>query len=376
MRASGSLRVLVTDAAQRVALEVARCLGRAEHRVLAVESRQPGHVPTFASRYCNESARPEEGEPMIEFLLRRAAGVDVLIPIMTNSVIQVADRLDEFRSRCRVLVPRPDVVRQVIGKASIVAAAEQVGVPVPRTVRPETAADLDAAAREVGLPAIVKLADDEGLYLAPQDRYGLARSPEELHSVWTRLASIKPRPVIQERILGLGIGFSAVLGGDSELLGAIAHQRIREYPILGGPSTCCVSIDDPVLTEQSLELLRSVGWIGPAMVEYKRDERDGSYRLLEINARFWGSMPLARLSGLNLPAALVENACHGTVPPQTRAKTGVKMRILPKDVLAGGSYLAHGRGREFAGFVRDLFDPRVKPGLFDPTDPKPAFLFL
>ena len=112
------------------------------------------------------------------------------------------------------------------------------------------------------------------------------------------------------------------------------------------------------------------------MVEYKRDRRDGTYRLLEVNPRFWGSVPLARLSGLNLPAALVANAVDGSLPQDTMAKTGVKMRILPKDILAGAGYLASGRLGKFGGFARDLFDPRVKPGLFDSTDPKPAFLIF
>ena len=374
--APAAQRVVVTDASQRVALEIVRCLGRARHTVIAVESNSARSVPTFASRYCHETARPAPGEPLDEFLLHQAGRADVLIPVSTNTVILVADRLDDFRSRCAVLVPPAEIVRKVIGKASIIAAAENVGVPVPRTVRPSSVDDLDTVSQKLDFPLVVKLADDENLYLAPQDRYGFAGSLTELRALWTHLHGIKPRPVVQQRIQGPGIGFSTVLGSGGEFLGAVAHERIREYPISGGPSTCCVSIHDPHLMDLSLRLLRSVGWIGPAMVEYKRDLRDGSYRLLEINPRFWGSIPLARLAGLNLPAAMVDYIAHGRVPEERLAATGVKMRILPKDVLAGVGYLAAGRVGDFGGFVRDLFDPRVRPGLFDLTDPKPALFFL
>jgi len=374
--AAPASRVLVTDAAQRVALEVVRCLGRAGHTVVAVESHEPRRIPTFSSRYCDSSATAAGDEPFDEFLLRCAEDVDVVIPISTNNVIRVAARLEEFRARCAVLVPPIETVRTVVGKAAIIAAARDAGVPVPGTARPESLDDVATAAQPLGFPVVVKLADDEGLYLAPKERYGFARTPEELRTLWRALDRIKPRPVVQELIEGPGIGFSTVVGRDGQCLGSISHERLREHPITGGPSTCCVSMHDPVLTEQSLRLLRAVGWVGPAMVEYKRDRRDGTYRLLEVNPRFWGSVPLARLSGLNLPAALVANAVDGSVPQATMAKTGVKMRILPKDILAGAGYLASGRLAEFGGFARDLFDPRVKPGLFDSTDPKPAFLFF
>ena len=79
-------------------------------------------------------------------------------------------------------------------------------------------------------------------------------------------------------------------------------------------------------------LLRSLGWQGVAMVEFKRDSRDGSLRLMEINGRFWGSLQLAIDAGVDFPAILVD-LVGGKRPPQRPAyRTGVRTRWLWGDV--------------------------------------------
>ncbi len=51
------------------------------------------------------------------------------------------------------------------------------------------------------------------------------------------------------------------------------------------------------------------------MVEFKVDDRDGRARLLEINGRFWGSLPLAVHAGADFPAAYYRLACGEPFQP-------------------------------------------------------------
>ena len=108
---------------------------------------------------------------------------------------------------------------------------------------------------------------------------------------YEKMKAYDPAPIVQERIEGEGGGVSLLLGRDSELLGAICHRRLREYPMSGGPSTCCVTTFDPARIEQAHALLRSFGFVGLAMVEYKGD------CILEVNPRIWGSFPLVVRAG-------------------------------------------------------------------------------
>jgi predicted ATP-grasp superfamily ATP-dependent carboligase len=80
---------------------------------------------------------------------------------------------------------------------------------------------------------------------------------------------------------------------------------------------------------RSEALLREIGWEGPAMVEYRHDERSGRAVLMEINGRFWGSLPLAAHSGA--PFGLAAYHALGLdcpVPDPQPYKTGVRCRFM------------------------------------------------
>jgi hypothetical protein len=79
-------------------------------------------------------------------------------------------------------------------------------------------------------------------------------------------------------------------------------------------------------------LLSHLGWRGVAMVEFKRDDRDGSLRLMEINGRFWGSLQLAIDAGVDFPAMLVDTAGATRPAPVTSYRIGVRSRWFWGDV--------------------------------------------
>jgi predicted ATP-grasp superfamily ATP-dependent carboligase len=87
------------------------------------------------------------------------------------------------------------------------------------------------------------------------------------------------------------------------LRAAFAHRRLREKPPSGGVSVLSESIAlDPQVLEQAERILEALKWHGVAMVEFKRDARDGVAKL-GINGRFWGSLQLSVDAGVGcLPA--------------------------------------------------------------------------
>ena len=67
------------------------------------------------------------------------------------------------------------------------------------------------------------------------------------------------------------------------------HQRIREYPITGGSSTCAKSVYCDELKRIGLKILKELHWHGVAMVEFKKRTCNGTYVLMESNPNFSGS---------------------------------------------------------------------------------------
>jgi predicted ATP-grasp superfamily ATP-dependent carboligase len=140
-------------------------------------------------------------------------------------------------------------------------------------------------------------------------------------------------PLIQEYIHGDGYGVE-VLCNHGEPRAIFMHRRLREYPITGGASTLRESIYNEKMKSIALDLMKGLGWHGVAMIEFKLDKRDGEPKLMEINGRFWGSLPLSIVSGVDFPYLLHKMVTEGDVEPVFEYETGVKCRwLVPGDIL-------------------------------------------
>ena len=113
-----------------------------------------------------------------------------------------------------------------------------------------------------------------------------------------------------------------------------AHKRIRQTRPIGGPSALAESIalnDD--LKNQALSMLKALEWSGPAMVEFKINEK-GEIYLLEINGRFWGSLYLPILAGIDIPFLYFKAANNIPIESQeTSYQIGLKGRYFWGDLL-------------------------------------------
>ena len=108
-----------------------------------------------------------------------------------------------------------------------------------------------------------------------------------------------PETVLQEYIPGHGCGlFATYQNGACKRV--FMHRRVREYPATGGVSSCAESFYDARLEFYGTRMLDALHWHGVAMVEFRRDARDGEYKLMEINPKFSPAVQgLASLEGAN-----------------------------------------------------------------------------
>jgi predicted ATP-grasp superfamily ATP-dependent carboligase len=267
----------------------------------------------------------------------------------------------------------------VNNKKSLMDIAKAAGIPTPITYQPDKCPDESFLQRLSGtfrLPVVVKLAEDSGLYLPPAQRYCIVNHPDELAEAWTRMHRLKPFPLIQEYIPGEGYGFSALMDNQSDIKAFFCHKRLREYPLSGGPSVLCQSIYNPALVESGTRLLKAVGWQGVAMVEFRKDKRDNTYKLMEINPRFWGSLPLATYSGVNFPDLLCRWASGKAFQPVLNYRLSAKVRFALLDLLVLYERLKRGQISSLYNFIADSFDADIKEGLWDWSDPRPFFAYI
>jgi predicted ATP-grasp superfamily ATP-dependent carboligase/thymidylate kinase len=334
-------RVLVTDAARGSAVSIIRSLGRRGMHVIAADSsaRNPG----FSSRYTAERLRyppPDESpEEVVEVLLAaaRSRRIDLIVPVTDETILPLVAARDRFAGVCRLAVPEPRALGTSLDKMATVELAARLGIPLPRTELVSTADEALRAAPALGWPVVIKprfsriLRDGRGI-----ERYTVSYAADE-GALAEELELLEGRcdVLLQEYCAGEAHGVE-VLAHEGRPLAAFQHRRLREVPITGGASSFRESVAlNPLLFSYASRLLAALEWTGLAMVEFKVGPNGP--RLMELNGRIWGSLPLALKSGVDFPAGLAE-VYLGNVPgpgqrPETSYAVGVRSRNLDLEVV-------------------------------------------
>jgi biotin carboxylase len=109
------------------------------------------------------------------------------------------------------------------------------------------------------------------------------------------------------------------------------YREKREYPLTGGCASFATSSYDARVKEQCEKILRDLNWSGVAMMEFKIGT-DHEVYFMELNPKFWASLELAVVSGVNFPALLIRMA-RGENVGQPPYKIGVSFRWILEDTL-------------------------------------------
>jgi D-aspartate ligase len=294
---------VVVDVGWVNGLAAIRSLGRAGVRVLALDHR-PSALG-FRSRYAEPvlTPDPQDEEAFVSFL----AGIELDAPAPLfathdeplNAIARAAGSLGD---RFLYPFPRWELLSRIQDKRSQLEAAEAAGVPVPRTAHPSSAGEARSAAEELGWPVLVKPSSTEGFKRRFRRQ---AFRCETAAEVETAYRDAEPyAPMVQEVVPGgdgelYSLGSYLAQGG--EPLGVFCGRKLRQTP--PGVGTCRVgeAVWVEEVVEQGLTLLRALDFHGLSQVEFKRDPRDGSFRLMEVNPRLWQWHGLASACGVDLP---------------------------------------------------------------------------
>ncbi len=364
-------RVLVVDAGVRHAIDVVRSLGK---RGIHVESVvKAGKPPASYSRYLAAShVFPLDGndmEPSIAFLeqLARQNRYDAIIAAGLDGFRILSCGLERLSAHAAVPVSSWPLFVIAEDKADTTLFGERVGVPTPITYYPDGLDDLERF-RDIPYPVVVKARRGQG-------HYAYAGNFEELRDVvYPQIcAEVEDQlaegvyPILQEFIIGKAHGFYALMN-HGEVVAYFMHERIHEVPPTGGPSAMAKSFYDEELIAAGSRMLRELKWHGVAMVEFKKDVKDGQYKLIEINPKFWGSLGLSIATGVDFPYLLTQMAVDGDARPVEMPRTPVTYQWLSMDIAHS---IAIKKPLQWLGFVL-----RGTPNDFRLADPMPNVMLL
>jgi predicted ATP-grasp superfamily ATP-dependent carboligase len=384
--------VIVLGIDTPIGLTVVRELGERGVPVHGIARSREG-VGLYSRWLFAKYMRPSSDQTLLELLaqIRRDHGAKLVMAISERDLffLRAASDADQLRD-IRPLVPERNILQIVGDKVATCAMAEKVGVPVPLSWQPCDGDTVDAPPPSLTFPCVLKWRNPEDVqadlarlgvpFLKAEYCYDLPGLTEAL----SRYRKFGRYPLVQEFCPGSGLGHMIFMYRGEPLL-KFQHRRLSEWPPEGGVSTVCESVSLTInheLLEKSVALLRQIRWEGAAMVEYRYDERTGRAALMEINGRFWGSLPLAYHAGAPFAWFTYAVLGLGRTPKTTEYRSGMVCRYMipetrrlltvmfqPRKIQ--NRNLALSPLTEFGRYLVQFILPKTRYYVFQWRDPKP-----
>ncbi len=359
-------KVLILDGNTRSALAATRSLGRRGVQVVVADETK--RTLAGVSKYCNESfTYPSPTANLPGFLSTVKAecsqrGIRVIFPMAETSMAAVLKHREEFKN-LHLPLPEFHTFDALTDKWNLMRLAQRLNITIPQTHYVADARSLQRVRHTLKFPVVLKpyrsMIWTNGHCTAASVKY--AESARELEKTVAQYEYFSRNPfLLQEYVTGQAHGIFA-LYNQGELVASFAHRRLRENPPSGGVSVLCESVEkNPEAWSMAKTLLDHMAWHGVAMVEFKV-AADGTPYLMEVNARFWGSLQLAIDAGVDFPWLLYQLATDTNIGSVNGYALGVKSRWLWGD---------------FKRLCKVLAGSELPPGLQFPRSMRSIFQFL
>lgn len=375
--------VLSCDGGSQGDLGVVRTLGRRGVRVLLVSEGRKG-ASTFSRYVAGHHVVGDFGDTrrvlstLAEIARAEKGGKPVLIPTADPDLLLVSEQRDVLGRSFELVTPSRDIVSQCLDKARFFHFALAAGFSIPQTWCPRDASEVEAIGRAARFPLILKpmlpptWSREPVATLVGHKKALTVHSPAELEARYRTIAELEPGLVVQDYVPGRDdrlYSLHVYMSQASEPLGWFTGRKLRTYPTYAGIGCFVESVSVPEIVADGIDMLRRIRYSGLALLQFKRDDRDGTYKLLEINPRTSSWNLLAAEAGVNLPYIAWRDAVGA--PPQAPPvqRDGLRYLYFDHDVRAFWDYRKHG-DITLTQWLGSLRGPKVYQ-LFAADDPSP-----
>lgn len=369
------MRPVIILSAHTMALGVVKALGRQGVPLVVVHYDRRDMAQR--SRYVTQrqaAPNPQKDEAGFVAQVLQLAGKwkgAVLMPVSDETLVVAARHKEALSEHFRVACPDYATVCQVIDKQQTCKLALTAGVAAPRTLMPQSLMDVQEFCAEVVFPCLLKPAQSHLFYSQFGVKMFVAENPAQLLEDYRRAADAGLEVMVQEYIPG-GDGDVAnyncyAVGG--KVLVEFTADHIRNAPPWFGSPRVVRSRQIDALLEPGRRLMQALNYTGYACTEFKRDRRDGQYKLMEINGRHNLSTLLAVRCGINFPWLEYRRHAFGDLLAAQTFQSGVYWIDLSRDI----AYSLKHRGEEQYA-LRDYLRPYLHPHVWaicDWRDPLP-----
>jgi len=240
--------------------------------------------------------------PLLSFV--RDNEVDVVIPMsdVYASMLSEHKQWITAQTGCVAAVPDNAQLELAADKLRLMDLCERKGFPHPRTL--EGGSVDESSVRSLTFPVLVKPNRSVGAR-------GIVKvtEPEKLVAKVAGVTAEYGGCHVQEFIEGGRPYFNVMVYRDAsgKCVNHVVLEIIRYYPLQGGSSSMCRTVDVPELVSLSMKVLDEIGYVGFADFDILQTS-SGEPRIIEINPRVPASLRGAAVSGVNFPALIARDA--------------------------------------------------------------------
>ena len=302
----------------------------------------------------------------------------LLLPSADISLMLITNHYDELKQYFTMLGDRNEINLWGLRKDIFFKEIKNIGVPMPKTMSCKNERDIEKVAKVMVYPCIVKPAEKD-LSFSFYYQYGtkavVLRNKSELEKFLRE--NTRTKLLIQEFIPGdtnSDYSWGGYVSKDKNVILGIIGQKLRQIPP-GGTTNFAIKRDIKVLEECSRRILLHLGFWGICEIEYKKDPRDGLFKLMEMNPRCWMWFYLATGCGLNLPYIAYREVYYNELPKNIQMKQEMKWVLLKEDF--NDAVLKNKDGNFFQKlhyWLRSLEGKKVY-AMVDPSDPLVVFAY-
>lgn len=310
-------------------LSLTRSLGEKGIPVYLVDKRNcVAKYSRFCSKFffCPDFKEDAFADFLIDLAVKENLDGWVLLPSNDHAVITLSRNRQRIEKYFKMLVPEYSEIEQIYNKVILLESAIRLGITVPST---HCFNKVSYENYSLNYPVITRGKHGLSFYHALRKKALLASNEVELENQLNlinqkyKLDETFTQSVIPFDGTNKTISFTAFSeSGDVKTFWIGA--KLREHPVRFGTATYAESVMIPELLTLSQKLIKHFNYTGVCEIEWLKDPSDGHYKLIEINARTWLWVGLAKACGVDY-GGYIYNYLNGIKTDYpTGYRTGVK----------------------------------------------------
>ncbi len=327
--------------------------------------------------YCPDYIKDEFADFLIDLAESEELSGWSLLPSNDHAVITISKNKKRLEEYYKVITPDKDIIKNIYDKALLLKIAQSSGLQIPETIYFETSDDPFPG--NLNFPVVTKGREGLSFYKKAGRKAFYARNETELRSQLKSLSFITElnktftQEVIPFDANNKTVSFTA-FSVNGEIKTYWMGIKLREHPIQFGTATFAESIYEEQCLKLSKILLSALNFTGVCEVEYLRDPRDNKYKLIEINARTWLWVGLAKECGIDYAKIIYDYLNRETVRFPENYNTRIKWRNTVLDSIFAVRALISGNCN-----LKDYFcslKGQVVHSVFAKDDFLPSIMYL